>query len=179
MAHKIDWQYAYEWFMEDTTRSYSDVATQFGITKRSVERNAVISLEGGSKVSWTARRRLLGEKAQKNVEEKYKKSTAFRTDQHLLQYRNLQIILSAKISAIAQEGKCYIDPDTKKRIKIHTTDAKQLLDVAKALKIAIDGERTILGLVTSIAAVKPDSSKESGGWGELLALAVKTNNAHT
>jgi len=162
VVSKIDWQKAYQWFIADVRRSYADVAEEFGVSKQSVERNARIANEQGEFVTWAKRRQLLGENAKKQVEEEYRKTTPARNEQHLLQYRNLQIIISTKVGSIASQS------------KIHETDATQLLSLAKALKIAIDGERTILGLATSVAAVKPDTDDNQRGWGELLALAMKT-----
>lgn len=166
MVSKLDWQKAYTWFIADARRSYADVAEEFGVSKQSVERNARITAEDGEIVTWAKRRQLLGENAKKQAEDEYRKSTPARNEQHLLQYRNLQIIISTKIGAIASQG------------KLHETDTSQLLSLAKALKISIDGERTILGLATSIAAVKPDADDRQGGWGELLALAMKTVEEH-
>jgi transposase len=162
VVSKIDWQKAYQWFIADARRSYADVAEEFGVSKQSVERNARATTEQGELVTWAKRRQLLGENAKKQAEDEYKKSVPARNEQHLLQYRNLQIIISTKVSYIASQS------------KIHETDASQLLSLAKALKIAIDGERAILGLATSVAAIKPDTDDTQGGWGELLALAMKT-----
>lgn len=178
MVSKIDWQKAYQWFIADARRSYADVAEEFGVSKQSVERNARVTTEQGEIVTWAKRRQLLGENAKKQAEDEYRKTTPARTEQHLLQYRNLQVIISTKIAALANQGRWLIDPETNKQVKVQEVDAKQLADVAKALKIAIDGERVILGLATSVAAVKPDTGEEQGGWGELLALAMKTAEEH-
>lgn len=162
MVSKIDWQKAYQWFIVDARRSYADVAKEFNVSKQSVERNARTTTEDGESVTWAKRRRLLGENAKKQAEAEHKKSVPVRNEQHLLQYRNLQIITSSKISAVASQG------------KIQDIDASQLLSLAKALKIAVDGERIILGLATSVASVKPEANDAKGGWGELLTLAMKT-----
>lgn len=160
MVSKIDWQKAYQWFIADARRSYADVAKEFNVSKQSVERNARTTTEDGESVTWAKRRQLLGENTRKRTDDAYRKSIPVRTEQHLMQYRNLQIILSAKITLLAQGN------------TIQSTDASQLANIAKALKIAIDGERVILGLPTSVAAIKPDADDKRGGWGELLALAM-------
>ena len=119
------------------------------------------------------RRRLLGEKAGKKTEQDYKKSATARNEQHLMQYRNLQIVISSMIAEIAQEGKILVDPTTGERIRVSSVDASQLASLARALKTAIDGERVIMGLPTSVSAAKPESEEGIGkGWGELLALAI-------
>lgn len=164
MVSKIDWQKAYQWFIADARRSYADVAKEFNVSKQSVERNARTTTEDGESVTWAKRRQLLGENAKKRTDDEYRKSTPARTEQHLMQYRNLQIILSAKVTQLAQGN------------TIQSTDASQLASIARALKIAIDGERVILGLATSITPVTQDSGGVGGGWGELLALALKDAN---
>lgn len=180
-ASKIDWNKAFEWYIEDHTRSYSDVAKAFGVSTQSVERNATYTYTDGEKkgswVTWAERRHELGEIARKKAEEDYKKTAPARSQQHLLQYRNLQIAASNKVAMLAHQGQWLIDPDTGKRIKVQEFDARQLADVAKALKLAIDGERVIMGLPTSVSTIKPGADDETGkGWGELLALAMKQAN---
>lgn len=162
MVSKIDWQKAYQWFIADARRSYADVAKEFNVSKQSVERNARTTTEDGESVTWAKRRQLLGENAKKRTDDEYRKSTPARTEQHLMQYRNLQIILSAKVTQLAQGN------------TIQLTDAAQLASIARALKIAIDGERAILGLATSVSAIKPENDDSGKGWGELLTLALKT-----
>jgi hypothetical protein len=172
-TQKVDWNKAYTWFIEDATRSYMDVAKKFNVTKRAVERQAAKVSPDGSKTTWAMRRRLLGEKADKKTEQDHKKSAVARNEQHLMQYRNLQIVISSLIAEIAQQGKVLIDPTTGERIRVSSVDASQLASLARALKTAIDGERVIMGLSTSVSAVKPESEDGFGkGWGDLLALAV-------
>jgi hypothetical protein len=164
VVSKINWQEAYQWFIADARRSYADVAKNFNVSKQSVERNARTTTEHGKSVTWAKRRQSLGENAQKRTDDEYRKSTPARTEQHLMQYRNLQIILSAKITLLAQGN------------MIQSTDAGQLASIAKALKIAIDGERVILGLTTSVSAIKPENDDSGKGWGELLALAMRNSD---
>lgn len=172
-TQKVNWNKAYAWFIEDATRSYSDVAKEFNVTKRAVERQASKVSPDGSKTTWAMRRRLLGEKAEKKTEQDYKKSAAARNEQHLLQYRNLQIVISSRVAEISKQGKELIDPKTGERIRISSVDASELASLARGLKTAIDGERVALGLSTSVASTKPESEEGVGkGWGELLALAT-------
>lgn len=175
---KVDWNKAFAWFIEDHTRSYSDVAKQFGVTKHTVEQNAKVTYKDdtGATVwaTWSERRHLLGENARKKAEEDYKKTAPVRSQQHLLQYRNLQVAVSQKVTALAAQGEILVNPTTGKRVKVQEFDARQLADAAKALKLAVDGERVIMGLPTSVSTIKPGADDETGkGWGELLALAMK------
>ena len=171
-AKKIDWDKAYAWFLDDATRTYKDVAKQFSVSKTSVERNATVTLDDGSWCTWAERRQMLADEVKKKAEEEYKKSVPVRNEEHLKQYRNLQIATSSKIAMLANQGTWVINPQTGQKFKIQEFDARQLADAAKALKIAIDGERVIMGLATSVATIKPGENEKGQGWGELLAMAM-------
>lgn len=176
-ARKLDRAKAYDYYFADHTRSYNDVAKKFGVSKQAVEAIAKVTVKddkGTSWVTWAEHRLNLAEEAQKKRDAEYRKSAPARSEQHLLQYRNLQVAAGQKVTSLAQEGKWMLDIDSGKKIKIQEVDARQLADVAKALKLAIDGERVIMGLPTSVATIKPGSDDETGkGWGELLALAMR------
>jgi hypothetical protein len=173
---KIDWNKAYEWFIADHTRSYSDVAKQFGVTKKSVENNAkYVYTEGDEKgtwCTWAERRRELGEIARKNAEDEYKKSAPFREEQHLIQYRNAQILASQKIAMMSKEGTWLVDPKTQQRFKVNEISGRDIKDIIVGLRSAIDGERIIMGLPTSVSTIKPGDSEKGMGWTELLMMAM-------
>lgn len=170
---KIDWASAYRWYLEDATRTYSDVAKQFGVATRSVEVKAKITLKDGSWETWAERRLKLGDIARKKAEDDYKKTVPARNEEHLKQYRNLQIATSNKIAMLANQGEWVVNPKTGKKFKLQEFDTRQLSDAAKALKIGIDGERVVMGQPTSVSTIKPGTDSETGkGWGELLALAM-------
>lgn len=171
-SRRFDHDKAFAWFLEDATRSYGDVAKQFKVTKQAIERIAKVTLDDGSWCTWAERRQMLGEEARKKAEDEYKKSVPVRNEEHLKQYRNLQIATSNKIALLANQGQWVTNPTTGQRFKIQEFDARQLADAAKALKIAIDGERVIMGLATSVATIKPGENDKGQGWGELLAMAM-------
>ena len=177
-SRKFPYDAAYAWYMDDATRSYADVAKQFGVSKTTVENRAKVTIESGDDagtwVTWAEHRQSLADEARKQMDEERKKSIPYREEQHLLQYRNLQIAVGQKIASIANEGKWYIDAETGKKIKFQITDARQLSDAAKALKIAIDGERVIMGLSTSVATIKPGEDNKGNGFAELFAMAIQT-----
>jgi hypothetical protein len=180
-GRKVDWNKAFEWYIADHTRSYADVAKEFGVVKKTVEQAAKYTYTEGERKgewsTWAERRQELGENARKKAEEDYKKSAPIRSQQHLMQYRNLQVAIALKVNQLANEGEWYVNPTTGKKIKIQSTDARQLADVSKAMKLAIDGERVIMGLPTSVSTIKPGADDETGkGWGELLMLAMKSAN---
>lgn len=177
-GRKLDPVKAYDFYFGDNTRSYADVAKEFGVSKNAVEAIAKVTIkegpEKGTWKTWAEHRQDLVEIAQKKRDEEYRKSIPVRNEEHLKQYRNLQIATSNKITALALQGEWLVNPKTGQKVKVQEFDARQLADVAKALKLAIDGERVILGLATSVATIKPGSDDETGkGWGELLALAMK------
>ena len=169
---KVDWDKAFAWFMEDATRSYSDVAKQFDVTKRSVERKATVVLENGSWVTWAERRQQVGDEVRKKAEDDYRKSIPAREEQHLIQYRNLQIAVGTKVNMLANQGEWLRNKEGKK-IKVQEFSARELADSAKALQIAVNGERVILGLSTSVSTIKPGENEKGQGWGELLLMAQK------
>lgn len=178
---KLDPVKAYDYYFSDATRSYADVAKEFGVSKQAVEAIAKVDVEevvNGKKskswVTWAEHRLDLVEEAQKKRDEEYRKSIPVRNEEHLKQYRNLQIATSNKITMLAMQGEWLVNPKTGAKVKVQELSARELADAAKALKLAIDGERVILGLATSVATIKPGSDDETGkGWGELLALAMK------
>jgi hypothetical protein len=172
-AKKIDWDKAYAWFIEDTSRTYKDVAKQFGVSKTSVERNAKVTLDDGSWCTWAERRQMLGDEAQKKAEDEYRKSVPARNEEHLKQYRNLQIATSNKIALLANQGQWVVNPQTGQKFKVQEFDARQLADAAKALQIAINGERVVMGLATSVSTIKPGENDKGQGWGELLVMAME------
>lgn len=177
-SRKLDPVKAYEFYFADNTRSYADVAKEFGVAKQTIENIAKVTIKSGPDKgtwkTWAEHRQDLVEEAQKLRDAEYRKSIPVRNEEHLKQYRNLQIATSNKITALALQGEWLVNPKTGAKVKVQEFDARQLADVAKALKLAIDGERVILGLATSVATIKPGSDDETGkGWGELLALAMK------
>ena len=177
-SKKFRYDEAYAWYMDDATRSYADVAKMFGVSKTTVENRAKVSItEGDDKGTWRTwaeHRQALADEARTKMDDERRKSIPYREEQHLLQYRNLQIAVGQKITTLANEGKWYVDPDTGNRVKIQITDARQLADAAKALKIAIDGERVIMGLSTSVATIKPGEDNKGNGFAELFAMAIQT-----
>ena len=172
-ATKIDWSAAYAWYLEDVTRTYSDVAKQFGVSTTTVERQAKVDNDDGSWMTWAERRLELGEEAKKKAEDEYRKSVPARNEEHLKQYRNLQIATSNKIAMLANQGQWVVNPNTGKKFKLQEFDARQLADAAKALQVGINGERVVMGLPTSVSTIKPGTDSDTGkGWGDLLAMAM-------
>lgn len=179
-SRKLNQVKAYEFYFADNTRSYADVAKEFGVAKQTIENIAKVTIKSGPDKgtwkTWAEHRQDLVEEQQKLRDAEYRKSAPVRSEQHLMQYRNLQIAVSQKITALAASGEVYVSP-TGKRVKIQDFQARELADVAKALKLAIDGERVIMGLPTSVSTIKPGADDDTGkGWGELLMHAMKAAN---
>lgn len=172
-ATKIDWNVAFAWFLEDASRSYSDVAKQFDVSKRSVERKAFVNNDDGSFETWAERRQRVGDEARKDAEDAYRKSIPAREEQHLALYRNMQVATGVKVNLLVNQGDWLVNPKTGKKVKVQEFSARELADAAKALKLSIDGERVILGLSTSVSTIKPGENEKGQGWGELLSMAMK------
>ncbi len=183
-ARKLDPLKAYKFYFDDNTRSYADVAKEFGVATQTIANIAKVEYDeviNGKKTkswrTWAEHRQVLIEEQQKKRDAEYRKTAPVRSEQHLLQYRNLQVAVSQKIAVLAREGRVLVDATTGERIKVGEFQARELADVAKALKLAIDGERVIMGLPTSVSTIKPGADDDTGkGWGELLAHALKAAN---
>jgi len=94
-------------------------------------------------------------------------------------YRKMQDLVMQKIDALGKgvpllssRGKAVLD-DNGKPIMI-LADGFELEKTARALQISINGERVILGLPTTVAALTGKDGEELGkGWADLLAQAAK------
>ena len=127
----IDWVAAKQYYLESFTRTYADVAEEFKVSSQSVEQK-------GSEESWVKSRKDLGEKALEEFESNKVVEIAKAKKSHLDKYRILMQIVNLKLvdmSAIKS-------PDIK---------ASELKSLADALEKAINGERLILGLPTSVS----------------------------
>lgn len=131
-AKKIDWDAAFQYYCEDMTRSYDDVAKQFGVAKDSVYKQSTKEA-----TPWPERRLSVVEKAQKRAAKKRLKDTTGRDESHLKSFR---LAIQSHTNTIVREGN-----------KGDKGDQKALASSTNALYKAIMGERIILGLPVLIA----------------------------
>jgi len=131
----INWVEARIYYLNDATRTYKDVSTKYGVSLRSVE-------DMGSREKWVEIRRKLGEDALVRFEENKKSLIAEASDRHIKFWRNIQgRVLQQLQKTEAVDGKSVMVEFTPVEISALTISIKR----------AIDGERVVLGLPTSVA----------------------------
>jgi hypothetical protein len=148
---KVDWNKIRNEYLTDSTVSYGSLAKKYGVTKRAVQ-------EQGTKAGWPQLRQDFADKAFEQFQDKLLDEKSNAQNRHLLQYQNLQAIINKSIMQFS-EAIYYTDKkgnlilDKKGKPIPMPVDTKQLEALAKAAKIAMDGERTVLGLPTSVQGV--------------------------
>lgn len=167
----IDWYEARKMYLSDNTVKYSDVAKAFKVSVKSVETVA-------SRESWVTLRADLGEKAFNEFTKKLLDTKSEAQSRHLQHWQNLQALANKSIIDIAERS--YF---TDKRGNLVLLDGKpvprpintfELEKLAKALKIAIDGERVVLGIPTSVSALSdPEGNSVWSGFSDMVKAAEK------
>lgn len=165
---KIDWVEARHYYLRDSTISYADVGKQFKVSKTTVEKR-------GKAEGWVELRQELGEKAYSEFTQKLLDDKTEAQSRHLQHYRNLQALANSSIQSMAnhtyyrdKHNHLVLDKDKNPiPVPINTFELEKL---AKSLKIAIDGERVILGIPTSVSAV---TDKDGGNVWEGFAEMMK------
>jgi len=179
-ATQIDWIEARKFYMEDATRSYQDVADKFGVTLRGVEFQAKTDKgPDGKPTTWAILRKFYGEQASQQHEQGLVAEKSTRGHLHGQYYRKMQDLVMQKIDALGKgvpllssRGKAVLDDNGKPFMIL--ADGFELEKTARALQISINGERVILGLPTTVAALTGKDGEELGkGWAGLLAQAAK------
>lgn len=171
-SHKVDWFAARQMYLEDSTLSYSDLASKLGVTKRAVQ-------EIGTREQWPMLRQSLAEKAFEKFQSKLLDVKSAAQDRHLMHFQNLQALinksmLSMNESNYLKDKKGQVVYNGKgEPIKI-PPNPFELEKLAKALKVSIDGERTVLGLPTSVTGVSdPNGGSVWTGFADMVKKADK------
>jgi hypothetical protein len=171
--------------MEDATRSYQQVANKFGVTKRSVEQQAKQANDDkGNPTTWAALRQTLGAQANSQHEDQLVANKAQRDLDHTNMYKELQDLAMKKIRRMAEGEPVMVrDKQSGELVAFKGQDGTPMLvypdgveieKTAKALQIAINGERVILGLPTTVNALTGKNGEPlSNGWADMLAMAQK------
>lgn len=145
---KVDWNKIRNEYLTDSTVSYGSLAKKYGVTKRAVQ-------EQGTKAGWPQLRQEFADRAFEKFQDKLLEEKSAAQNRHLLQYQNLQAIVNQSIMAFSK-GQYYTDKkgnlvlDKKGEPIPVPVDTNQLLSLTKAAKVAMDGERTVLGLPTVV-----------------------------
>lgn len=122
----------FEWYCQDATRTYEDVAKKFGTTKAYVK-----NLAAKEDTTWLERRLKVTEKLENKITKRRFKEAKERDESHLKSFR---AAITANTNTIITEGNKKAD-----------RDIKAITASTNALYKAIMGERIILGLPVLIA----------------------------
>lgn len=171
---KIDWFEARKAYLSDGTLSYRDIAKKFGVSLNTIEKRA--KSEG-----WVELRQELGEKAFNELTERLVNVKTSANDRHLKHYQNLQALANRSIKEM-DEGSILFDrkgnplyerkEDGTVKIFRRPINPFELEKLAKALKTAIDGERVVLGLPTSVSALTdPEGGNPWSGFADMIKEA--------
>jgi acetyl/propionyl-CoA carboxylase alpha subunit len=181
---RVDWVEARKFYMEDNTRSYSDVAKKYGVSVRAVELQAkAFTDESGKMTTWAIHRKNLGERVSVAHEEALVDKKTEADQRHLTHFTNVQALLNNKIQSMSggvpytdRNGNIVINEKTMQPFMVQP-DGKELHEVARALQVVINGERVILGLPTTVSAITDkDGNNVNYGWADALAEASKILN---
>ncbi len=169
---KVDWLVIRKEYLSDATSSYRTLAKKYGVSTTTLEKRA--KSEG-----WAELRQELGEKAFSDFTQKLLDTKSNAQNRHLTHWQNLQSLANSSIMDMAERnferdknGRLVLD--SKKNPIPVPLNPFALEKLAKALKVAIDGERVVLGLRTSVSALSdPEGNNVWGGFAELMKEADK------
>jgi len=167
----IDWYEARKRYLEDSTLSYEDIAKEFGTSKTAVGNRAKAE-------DWTSLRQDLHEKAFSKFTEKLLDEKSSANNRHLTHWQNLQALANNSIVDMAERS---FERDRKGHLILidgkpvpRPINTFELEKLAKALKIAIDGERVVLGNPTSVSALSdPEGNSVWSGFSDMVKAAEK------
>ena len=173
---KVDWLTVRKEYLTDSTSSYRTLAKKYGVRTTTLERRAKAE-------SWAELRQELGEKAFNDFTQKLLDTKSEAQNRHLQHYQNLQALANRSIQEMAEHS--YYTDKKGNLILLEDKNGKPqpiprplnpfaLEKLAKALKDAINGERVVLGLPTSVSAL---TDSEGGnvwsGFSDMVKAAEK------
>lgn len=145
---KIDWSEPLQDYLSDATISLKDLAAKYKVSTRVVEEHA-------AKEGWGGLRARLGEQATNLMLKRLATKKASANDRHLSNYTTLTAKVMLSIDKISDES-----------------DPGDIVSLAKALKVAQDGERVVLNLPTSINSITgKDGDNVWSGFAEMMKAA--------
>ncbi len=144
----IDWVSALQDYLTDGFCTYKDIAAKYKVSVTAVEKHA-------SAAGWVQLRSQLGERATNMIIKKLATKKAKANDRHLSNYE----VLTAKVMLAVDKLSDDSDPG-------------DIVSLAKALKVAQDGERVVLGLPTSVNTITgKDGDNVWSGFAEMMKAA--------
>lgn len=166
---RIDWYEARKDYLADSSLSLDDIAKKYGVAK------STVGLRAKSE-DWTNLRQDLHEKAFTKFTEKLLDQKSSASNRHLTHWQNLQSLANNSIVDMAERSY-----ERNKAGHLILLDGKpipkplnpfELEKLAKTMKLAIDGERVVLGLPTSVSALSdPEGNSVWGGFADLIKEA--------
>ena len=170
-SKRVDWLKARMDYIADSNLSYDDLAKEYGVTKTAIQKR-------GTAEGWSELRQVYAEKAFNDFTKKLLDTKSEAQSRHLQHWQNLQALANKSIIDIAERN--YF---TDKRGNLVLVEGKpiprpintfELEKLAKALKIAIDGERVVLGIPTSVSALSdPEGNNVWSGFSDMIKAAEK------
>lgn len=166
---KVDWLEVKKEYLSDSTTSYRSLAKKYGVSFTTLEKRA-------NREGWSELRQELVEKAEEAFKEKLLKTKSEANNRHLTHYQNIQAIANKSINEMANKnylldkaGNLYLD--RRGNPVQRPINPFELEKLAKAMKEAINGERVVLGLPTSVSAITDTEGNDV--WGKGLSEMVK------
>lgn len=145
---KIDWTAALQDYLTDGFCTYKDIAEKYKVSVTAVEKHA-------SAAGWVDLRSRLGEQATNLIIKKLATKKAQANDRHLSNYTVLTQKVMLAIDKLSAES-----------------DTGDIVALAKALKVAQDGERVVLGLPTHVNAITgKDGDNVWNGFADMVKAA--------
>lgn len=147
---KIDWIAALQDYLSDGLLSYKDIAAKYKVSTTAVEKHAAAH-------GWVELRSKLGEQATNLIIKRLATKKAQANDRHLSNYTVLTQKIMLSIDKLSDES-----------------DPGDIVALAKALKVAQDGERVVLGLPTHVNAITgKDGDNVWSGFADMFQAARK------
>lgn len=169
---KVDWFVVRKEYLTDATSSYRTLAKKYDVSTTTLEKRA--KSEG-----WAELRKELGEKAFSDFTQKLLDTKSEAQSRHLQHWQNLQALVNKAIIDIAERNYFtnkagHLVLDAKNNPIPRPINTFELEKLAKAAKIAIDGERVVLGIPTSVSALSdPQGNNVWSGFSDMIKAAEK------
>lgn len=175
---KIDWFKAREDYLSDSTLSYSDIAKKYDVSLTAVKTR-------GNNEDWLKLRQSLTEKALSKFQERLVDEKSKANSKHLTHWQNIQALANGLIIDMAnrsyyrnKDGNLILDRNNNPILV--PIDPFALERLVRALKEAINGERVVLGLPTSVSGISAQSEDNNvwSSFSDLIKAADKVLAEH-
>jgi len=168
----IDWYEVRKAYLTDNNLTYEDLAKTYRVSKTTIGNKALAE-------NWTQLRQDLNEQAFSDFTQKLLDTKSEAQSRHLQHWQNLQALVNKAIIDIAERNYFtnkagHLVLDSKNNPIPRPINPFELEKLAKAAKIAIDGERVVLGIPTSVSALSdPQGNNVWSGFSDMIKAAEK------